>query len=257
MDLLGGSRRILAAHQPLVVPMNLRLSNFKLNAYVVLVVSKTKGITLVFKTDPLQNVDVNSTFDSIAVIQKYIQKEIEGQLREMFREDLPVIIHRLSQRWIPGNSKIETPYARNGRQLSLKDNRRLETMSAPGNHQLRIPSYRFPTIGIRPGLVPRPSSVAAVGYARARRPLTPSPSSALALPSRALSIVSAVIKPSPVMSEDNEQPFLSWNTMTLMVCDRRGFLRRVPARTSAGCGRHPMGWLILRKSQLMVVWGTR
>ncbi|KAF8309170.1 hypothetical protein DL93DRAFT_2046848, partial [Clavulina sp. PMI_390] len=110
MDLLGGSRRILAAHQPLVVPMNLRLSNFKLNAYVVLVVSKSKGITLVFKTDPLQNVDVSSTFDSIAVIQKYIQKEIEGQLREMFREDLPAIIHKLSQRWIPGNSKIETPY---------------------------------------------------------------------------------------------------------------------------------------------------
>ena len=202
MDLLGGSRRILAAHQPLVVPMNLRLSNFKLNAYVVLVVSKTKGITLVFKTDPLQNVDVNSTFDSIAVIQKYIQKEIEGQLREMFREDLPVIIHRLSQRWIPGNSKIETPYARNERQLSLKDNRRLETMSAPGNHQLRIPSYRFPTIGIRPGLAPRSSSVAAVGYARARRPFTHSPSPALALPSRALSIVSA-----PVMSEDNESTF--------------------------------------------------
>ncbi|KAF8592661.1 hypothetical protein K439DRAFT_28031 [Ramaria rubella] len=110
IHMLGGSRGMLAAHQPLVVPMLLRLSHFVLNAYVVLVVSKQKGITLVFKTDPLQNVDVNSTFDSIAVIQQYIQREIEGQLREMFREDLPSIIHRLSQRWVAGKTKVEAPY---------------------------------------------------------------------------------------------------------------------------------------------------
>jgi len=99
---------MLAAKQPLVVPMLLRLSNFKLNSYVVLVVSKQKGITLVFKTDPLQHVDINSTFDSIAVIQKFIQREIEGQLRQMFREDLPGIIHRLSQQWI--KTRVEAPY---------------------------------------------------------------------------------------------------------------------------------------------------
>jgi mitochondrial distribution and morphology protein 34 len=88
--------------------MLLRLSHFKLSSYVVLVVSKQKGITLVFKTDPLQNVDINSTFDSIAVIQKFIQREIEGQLRQMFREDLPGIIHRLSQQWV--KAKVEAPY---------------------------------------------------------------------------------------------------------------------------------------------------
>jgi len=99
---------MLAAKQPLVVPMLLRLSHFKLNSYVVLVVSKQKGITLVFKTDPLQHVDINSTFDSVAVIQKFIQREIEGQLRQMFREDLPEIIHRLSQQWI--KAKVEAPY---------------------------------------------------------------------------------------------------------------------------------------------------
>lgn len=99
---------MLAAKQPLVVPMLLRLSNFKLNSYVVLVISKQKGITIVFKTDPLQNVDINSTFDSIAVIQKFIQREIEDQLRQMFREDLPSIIHRLSQQWM--KAKVEAPY---------------------------------------------------------------------------------------------------------------------------------------------------
>jgi len=99
---------MLAAKDPLVVPMLLRLSHFRLSSYVVLVVSKQKGITLVFKTDPLQNVDINSTFDSIAVIQNFIQREIEGQLRQMFREDLPGIIHRLSQQWV--KAKVEAPY---------------------------------------------------------------------------------------------------------------------------------------------------
>ncbi|KAF8265713.1 hypothetical protein EI94DRAFT_1556601, partial [Lactarius quietus] len=108
IHLMTGSRGMLAAKQALVVPMLLRLSNFRLSSYVVLVVSKQKGITLVFKTDPLQNVDINSTFDSIAVIQSFIQREIEGLLRQMFREDLPGIIHRLSQQWV--KAKVETPY---------------------------------------------------------------------------------------------------------------------------------------------------
>ena len=86
IHLMAGSRGMLAAKDPLVVPMLLRLSHFKLSSYVV---SKQKGITLVFKTDPLQHVDINSTFDSIAVIQNFIQHEIKGQLRQMFREDLP------------------------------------------------------------------------------------------------------------------------------------------------------------------------
>ena len=161
IDMLGGSRGMLAAHQPLVVPMLLRLSHFVLNAYVVLVVSKQKGITLVFKTDPLQNVDVNSTFDSIAVIQKYIQREIEGQLREMFREDLPGIIHRLSQRWVAGKTKVEAPYLFN-RQMGRTTLDQPETRSnpdtlaggvyysslMPGSH----PTLRRPSISKMPSL---------------------------------------------------------------------------------------------------------
>lgn len=148
--MLSGSRGMLAAHQPLVVPMLLRLSHFVLNAYVVLVVSKQKGITLVFKTDPLQNVDVNSTFDSIAVIQKYIQREIEGQLREMFREDLPGIIHRLSQRWVAGKTKVEAPYLFN-RQRAWTTQEQPETRSNPdlltgsGYHPSLMPSFRPPS----------------------------------------------------------------------------------------------------------------
>ena len=103
----------LLASQPLLVPMTLRLSRLHLRAILILVISASKGITLVFKNDPLQNVDVSSTFDSIEVIRGYLQQEIEGQLREMFREDLPGIIHRLSQRWLTGSGvggKVEMPF---------------------------------------------------------------------------------------------------------------------------------------------------
>lgn len=103
----------LLANQPLLVPMTLRLSSLHLRAILILVVSASKGITLVFKNDPLQNVSVSSTFDSIEVIRGYLQQEIEGQLREMFREDLPGIIHRLSQKWFADTGmggKVEMPY---------------------------------------------------------------------------------------------------------------------------------------------------
>ena len=99
------------------MPMTLRLSHLSLRAILILVVSASKGITLVFKNDPLQNVEVSSTFDSVEVIRGYLQQEIEGQLREMFREDLPGIIHRLSQRWFTGtgtSGKVETPYRDEG-----------------------------------------------------------------------------------------------------------------------------------------------
>ncbi|KAG8762804.1 ERMES complex subunit [Ceratobasidium sp. 423] len=163
--------------------MHLRLSHFRLNAYVVLVVSKQKGITLVFKTDPLQNVDVNSTFDSIAVIQKYIQREIEGQLREMFREDLPGIIHRLSQRWLAGRAKVETPYAQ-------KPRGPISSLPSVAEHEPTSPRasdrpLRFPGVGLQPTLstysLPTPAGLAALrprlsvapsmaGSGRARKP---------------------------------------------------------------------------------------
>jgi distribution and morphology protein 34 len=91
---------VLAADQPLVVPMLLRISDLKLRGIVVLVVSKTKGITLVFKNDPLESILVSSTFDSVTSVRSFLQREIENQLRNLFQEDLPVMIHNLSLRHI-------------------------------------------------------------------------------------------------------------------------------------------------------------
>lgn len=89
-------RGVLFADAPLIVPMFLRLSDFKLSSIIILVFSKAKGVTLVFRNDPVESVRVSSTFDSIPVIAQFLQKEIEKQLRIFFQEELPAIIHKLS-----------------------------------------------------------------------------------------------------------------------------------------------------------------
>ncbi|KAI7863284.1 hypothetical protein BDF14DRAFT_1876351 [Spinellus fusiger] len=87
---------ILAADQPLVVPMLLRISDLQLRGIVVLVISKTKGITLVFKNDPLESILVSSTFDGIPSLRDFLQREIESQIRKLLREDIPVMVHHLT-----------------------------------------------------------------------------------------------------------------------------------------------------------------
>lgn len=179
---MTGSHGMLAAKHTLVVPMLLRLSHFRLSSYVVLVVSKQKGITLVFKTDPLQNVDINSTFDSIAVIQSFIQREIEGQLRQMFREDLPGIIHRLSQQWV--NAKVEAPYLAKFPPLAPSPEPVTMVMSAPDLRTLHGadtgPSVAYAIAnGIRPfhprGRTSSGPSIAGTVQSRTRRPKSPEP----------------------------------------------------------------------------------
>ena len=55
-----------------------------------------------FRNDPLESLKVSSTFDSIPFVRDYLQKEIEGQLRTLLMDEVPVIIHRLSLRlWVP------------------------------------------------------------------------------------------------------------------------------------------------------------
>ncbi|KAI1796047.1 hypothetical protein LXA43DRAFT_1079660 [Ganoderma leucocontextum] len=199
IHLMGGSHGMLAAKHGLVVPMLLRLSHFRLNSYVVLVVSRQKGITLVFKTDPLQNVDINSTFDSIAVIQKFIQREIEGQLRQMFREDLPGIIHRLSQQWI--KTTVEAPYlAKNpvAAGPTMSRTRSLDAASTLDPSPYRIP--RIPAVGIPPTLPRRPSSLAFIP-----RPRSPSARSMSGIGRRpASSLLSSPISRAP--SQNSAHP---------------------------------------------------
>ncbi|RMZ66383.1 Mitochondrial distribution and morphology 34 [Pyrenophora seminiperda CCB06] len=99
----------LAASAGLTIPLQITLSNIRLSGFVILVFSKQKGLTLVFRNDPLESLKVSSTFDSIPFVRDYLQKEIEGQLRVLFMEDLPAIIHRLSLRMLsPEYQELET-----------------------------------------------------------------------------------------------------------------------------------------------------
>ncbi|KAL1971622.1 hypothetical protein VTN31DRAFT_2243 [Thermomyces dupontii] len=96
------SPKPLAAAAGLTIPLQITLSDFRLSGFVILVFSKQKGITVVFRNDPLESLKVSSTFDSIPFVRDYLQKEIEGQLRVLFMDELPAIIHRLSLRlWVP------------------------------------------------------------------------------------------------------------------------------------------------------------
>ncbi|KAF2843337.1 hypothetical protein M501DRAFT_966674 [Patellaria atrata CBS 101060] len=98
----------LAASSGLTIPLQITLSDFRLSGFVILVFCKTKGLTLVFRNDPLESLKVSSTFDSIPFVRDYLQKEIEGQLRVLFMDDLPAILHRLSLRlWSPEYTEMD------------------------------------------------------------------------------------------------------------------------------------------------------
>ncbi|RSL70226.1 Mitochondrial distribution and morphology protein 34 [Fusarium sp. AF-6] len=102
----------LAAASGLTIPLSITLSEIKLSAFIILVFSKQKGLTLVFRNDPLESLKVSSTFDSIQFVRDYLQRTIEQQLRNLMMDELPAIIHRLSlQLWCPdqANKGTETP----------------------------------------------------------------------------------------------------------------------------------------------------
>jgi len=100
----------LAAASGLTIPLLITLSEFRLSGFVILVFSRQKGLTLVFRNDPLESLKVSSTFDSIPFVRDYLQRTIEEQLRNLFMEDLPAILHKLSLRlWSPDYCEFDEP----------------------------------------------------------------------------------------------------------------------------------------------------
>ncbi|KAJ1920108.1 ERMES complex subunit [Tieghemiomyces parasiticus] len=89
---------VLAADQPLVVPMLLRISHVRLHGTVGLAVSKQHGVNIAFKKSPLESILVSSTFDDVPQVRNMLQREIETQLRVLFLDNLPHMIHELSLR---------------------------------------------------------------------------------------------------------------------------------------------------------------
>lgn len=87
------------------IPLHLTLRNIRLQGTVIVVFSKSKGLTLVFRNDPLQSIEVSSTFDTLPAIASYLQQQIEAQIRGLFREELPAMLYQLSLRYLPSFSQ--------------------------------------------------------------------------------------------------------------------------------------------------------
>lgn len=98
--------KFLGASAPLDIPLNLTLSDIRLSGIIILVFSKAKGLTLVFRNDPLESIRVSSTFDALPGIARFLQGQIENQIRSLFREELPAILHRLSHKWTPSGGLV-------------------------------------------------------------------------------------------------------------------------------------------------------
>jgi len=86
----------VAADHPLPIPIKLRISNLKLSGIAALGFSN-KGITFCFKNDPLENINVSSTFDNIPTIKKLIENIIKTQISSFLLEDVPGLIHNFSK----------------------------------------------------------------------------------------------------------------------------------------------------------------
>jgi len=87
---------IIAADQPLPIPVKLRISNLKLSGIAALGLSN-KGITFCFKNDPLEDINVSSTFDRLPAIKKLIERIIKSQISSFLLEDVPGLIHNFSK----------------------------------------------------------------------------------------------------------------------------------------------------------------
>lgn len=81
------------------VPLNLTLGGIRMSSIIIVVFSKTKGLTLVFKNDPLEGIEVKSSFDTIRPIANFLQKTIESQIGELFREFLPSLLYKFSLKY--------------------------------------------------------------------------------------------------------------------------------------------------------------
>lgn len=90
----------LLASDLFALPLDLKLSDIRILGIGIIVFLRSKGLTLVFRNDPLDSIKVTSTFDTVQVLAKFLQNQIETQVRDLFRETLPTLIHRLSLKYL-------------------------------------------------------------------------------------------------------------------------------------------------------------
>ncbi|OBA24476.1 hypothetical protein METBIDRAFT_30739 [Metschnikowia bicuspidata var. bicuspidata NRRL YB-4993] len=113
----------LLSTEPFNIPLDLKLSDIKISGIGIIVFSQTKGLTLVFRNDPLDSIKVSSTFDTVQVLSNFLQTQIENQIRDLFRETLPTLIHQYSL-------KYTSSFKKNDFMNNLKDHLKDQIPSA-------------------------------------------------------------------------------------------------------------------------------
>ncbi|EMG45488.1 hypothetical protein G210_4331 [Candida maltosa Xu316] len=98
----------LLSKEPFGVPLDIALSNININGIGSVALDKSRGATMVFKNDPLQGISVKSSF-GISVIDNLLQKEIEKVLLEVFKENIPTILHQVSKKFLNLNLEDKLP----------------------------------------------------------------------------------------------------------------------------------------------------
>ncbi len=97
-----------------------------------------------FRNDPLESLKVSSTFDAIPFVRDYLQKEIEGQLRTLLMDEVPLIIHRLSQRlWVPEFREREDEQLAQDRQESTAEEKPVDPLASPPQDPVDVSGNRL------------------------------------------------------------------------------------------------------------------
>ena len=76
--------------------MQLKISQLRFRGIIVVSITRHRGVKLFFKNDPLESVSVSSTFDSLPSIRRYLQAEIETQLRRVFLDAIPTLVNKFT-----------------------------------------------------------------------------------------------------------------------------------------------------------------
>ncbi|CAK9440279.1 uncharacterized protein LODBEIA_P43790 [Lodderomyces beijingensis] len=121
-DLQFVTPRFGLSNEKFAIPLDLKLSDIQISGIGIIVFSKSKGLTLVFRNDPLDSIKVSSTFDTVQVLANFLQKQIESQIRDLFRETLPTLIHQLSLKYLSLDNNMSELRTRLAANITSSDN---------------------------------------------------------------------------------------------------------------------------------------
>lgn len=105
----------------LILPLEFTISDVQLCGEISVVMSKTKGATVVFQGSPLRSVEIRSSLDFLPGASDMLKQEINEELVLMFSDYIPDMLYKLSLE----NSPDSSVYERNLAELMIasKDRR--------------------------------------------------------------------------------------------------------------------------------------